>query len=504
MAWYAISDLHLSSKVARLNEGFTRFVASLSKGDRLYILGDLFNFFVGLDLEDEGQKVVHGALADAKERGVKCFFIIGNRDFLVNKKEAASFNMELLSPETAITITKEDVLEPETCELHDLENPISKLLKPYLKQGEDMHDLSINKANLSSNSSLHTSEGHAHSLASPSSLYALDALTSAPVDPASSAAKSSAASAPEIRGSFAPKDSAVSVSLSSDNGFLEQNHTDVLCMEHDKFLDLSAIRVLKNNKNICANYKENCANCKEIFAHDAVVAIEDVYSTAENEIHLLLSHGDLFCVNDTGYMRYQKLVRNPLIQALFRLLPKSTKRKIAANIREQSANTDRSSYDPLIYGVEERAVDKAFTCLFEGKEKRAIATEDKHAMNKAVNISVHGHIHDFSVYYKCGGASRASVRKADDSCFSYEDAFHDECTPSGKAASKASCETSCNASSEASGKVSCKTIGEARYVLGFWGENFSFIKISAEAKGMSQTAKGEVKVGFYQLPLEIL
>lgn len=96
MSVYIISDLHLSSERSELLQMFSSFVSSLKNGDHLYILGDLFNFFVGLDPEDKAQSLVREVLKTAADRDIRCFFIRGNRDFIMNTSEAAYLNMELL------------------------------------------------------------------------------------------------------------------------------------------------------------------------------------------------------------------------------------------------------------------------------------------------------------------------------------------------------------------------------------------------------------------------
>ena len=56
MACYVIADLHLDVTRPELTQALRTFVASLKPQDELYIIGDLFNFFVGLDPEDIAQQ----------------------------------------------------------------------------------------------------------------------------------------------------------------------------------------------------------------------------------------------------------------------------------------------------------------------------------------------------------------------------------------------------------------------------------------------------------------
>ncbi len=109
-ASYIIADLHLQEQNPELLQAFRDFVGRLHAGDNLYILGDLFNFFVGLDPQDVAQQVVRDTLHQAKMRGVTCFFQHGNRDFLLTAAEAQALNMTLLPDLTVRRIAGLNVL----------------------------------------------------------------------------------------------------------------------------------------------------------------------------------------------------------------------------------------------------------------------------------------------------------------------------------------------------------------------------------------------------------
>lgn len=96
MACYVIADLHLDARCPQLIAALGSFVARLKAEDELYILGDLFNFFVGLDLQDKAQAEVAKIMAEARARGIACYFIHGNRDFLVSAREAKKLGFTLL------------------------------------------------------------------------------------------------------------------------------------------------------------------------------------------------------------------------------------------------------------------------------------------------------------------------------------------------------------------------------------------------------------------------
>ncbi len=54
---------------------------------------------------------------------------------------------------------------------------------------------------------------------------------------------------------------------------------------------------------------------------------------------VVLSHGDLLCTLDTGYQRFRKLVRHPLVKKLFLKLPLSSRSTIAKFLRGSSIRT---------------------------------------------------------------------------------------------------------------------------------------------------------------------
>lgn len=82
---FFISDLHLS---AQNPEGFALFLRFLEGPARhayqLYILGDLFDVWVGEDIDPQFQQQVQQALKSLALSGVAIFFMNGNRDFLVS------------------------------------------------------------------------------------------------------------------------------------------------------------------------------------------------------------------------------------------------------------------------------------------------------------------------------------------------------------------------------------------------------------------------------------
>ena len=80
-----VSDLHLTSERPAANEAFCAFLERETPGAAvLYILGDLFEFWVGDDdLADPLNAIVAGFLANVSRDGTPVYLMHGNRDFLM-------------------------------------------------------------------------------------------------------------------------------------------------------------------------------------------------------------------------------------------------------------------------------------------------------------------------------------------------------------------------------------------------------------------------------------
>lgn len=106
-----ISDVHLSAAQPALTALFLRFLSqAASTAHTLYILGDLFETWIGDDdpaaLGDE----VAAALQRLHAAGVTLYFTHGNRDFLLGERFAAAAHLQLLPEITRIEVAGESVL----------------------------------------------------------------------------------------------------------------------------------------------------------------------------------------------------------------------------------------------------------------------------------------------------------------------------------------------------------------------------------------------------------
>lgn len=99
-----ISDLHLDPARPDITRLFGEFVDGEARGaDALYILGDLFEAWVGDDDPSEAGAFVAQKLSALTDAGVPVSFIRGNRDFLVADDFARRAGMSIL-PDPAVAM----------------------------------------------------------------------------------------------------------------------------------------------------------------------------------------------------------------------------------------------------------------------------------------------------------------------------------------------------------------------------------------------------------------
>lgn len=94
---YFIADLHLSETRAKLTALFTDFMRHHApQAEAVYILGDLFDFWIGDDEKSALIEQVQNSIRTLTQQGVPCYFIHGNRDFLIGQKFAETCGLQLL------------------------------------------------------------------------------------------------------------------------------------------------------------------------------------------------------------------------------------------------------------------------------------------------------------------------------------------------------------------------------------------------------------------------
>jgi UDP-2,3-diacylglucosamine hydrolase len=100
MAYCFISDLHLQESRPDITKAFLAFLENTAyKAERLYILGDLFEAWIGDDDQNNFISEIQAALLKTNKT-TKIFFLHGNRDFLIGTEFASSSGLEILNDPT--------------------------------------------------------------------------------------------------------------------------------------------------------------------------------------------------------------------------------------------------------------------------------------------------------------------------------------------------------------------------------------------------------------------
>ena len=111
MARLFVSDVHLDGAAPQATEQFLRFLgAEAAHVEALYILGDLFEAWVGDDDQDSGNERVCRALRALTAGGVACFALHGNRDFLLGTGFCERSGCRLLPDPVIVQLDGERVL----------------------------------------------------------------------------------------------------------------------------------------------------------------------------------------------------------------------------------------------------------------------------------------------------------------------------------------------------------------------------------------------------------
>jgi len=106
-----IADLHLQTEEPAITAGFLRFLQGEARhADALYILGDLFEAWIGDDDPNPLHREIAIAIKALVDSGVPCFFVHGNRDFLLGKRYARDCGMTLLAEETVHDLNGRNIL----------------------------------------------------------------------------------------------------------------------------------------------------------------------------------------------------------------------------------------------------------------------------------------------------------------------------------------------------------------------------------------------------------
>lgn len=111
MATLFVSDLHLDPARPATTALFLDFLARQARqAEACYILGDLFEAWIGDDDDTELGRVVVNALRSLADSGVPVYFLHGNRDFLIGPRFASESGIQLLPETEVIDLYGEPVL----------------------------------------------------------------------------------------------------------------------------------------------------------------------------------------------------------------------------------------------------------------------------------------------------------------------------------------------------------------------------------------------------------
>lgn len=111
MSTLFVSDLHLDAAWPDVTSQFLAFLRHEARGaSALYILGDLFEVWIGDDDPDPAKRAVVSALRDLTASGVPCFVMHGNRDFMLGERFCRDTGCRLIDDGTIVDLEGEPVL----------------------------------------------------------------------------------------------------------------------------------------------------------------------------------------------------------------------------------------------------------------------------------------------------------------------------------------------------------------------------------------------------------
>ena len=106
-----VSDLHIDQDQPEIAAQFLGLLAGEARqADALYVLGDLFEVWIGDDDPDPLKRRVLQGLHDLGESGVQCHFLRGNRDFLSGEVFAGRSGCRMLDDLESIDLYGTPVL----------------------------------------------------------------------------------------------------------------------------------------------------------------------------------------------------------------------------------------------------------------------------------------------------------------------------------------------------------------------------------------------------------
>ncbi len=105
-----ISDLHLQAERPDITARFRSFLETAHQADAVYILGDLFEAWIGDDDRSDFNLSILTQLRQLTDKNTPVFFMRGNRDFLIGKAFADVTGCKLLADPSVIDLYGTPVL----------------------------------------------------------------------------------------------------------------------------------------------------------------------------------------------------------------------------------------------------------------------------------------------------------------------------------------------------------------------------------------------------------
>jgi UDP-2,3-diacylglucosamine hydrolase len=134
-----ISDLHLDASEPAAGAQFIDFLSTrAASAEALYILGDLFETWVGDDDSDPYRDRMCAALAALGERGVACYVMHGNRDFLFQSGFARRTGARLIADPIIVELYGEQALLTHGDALCTADRPY-QLLRGVVREAQWQH-----------------------------------------------------------------------------------------------------------------------------------------------------------------------------------------------------------------------------------------------------------------------------------------------------------------------------------------------------------------------------
>ena len=105
MSTLFVSDLHLEAERPDIGNQFIEFLKTdAMEADDLYILGDLFEAWVGDDDPNSHYANIKRAIRKVVDKGIPVYFMHGNRDFMIGRQFANETGVEILKDPYPITM----------------------------------------------------------------------------------------------------------------------------------------------------------------------------------------------------------------------------------------------------------------------------------------------------------------------------------------------------------------------------------------------------------------